>query len=79
MIMEALFAILFLVTGILLARLHTSYCVKKLMMFDEECNSVEISFVAVPVIFFLCTAGWVRYLLSYIVPLRMACTVCASV
>ncbi|XP_065896324.1 uncharacterized protein [Dysidea avara] len=59
MIMEALFAILFLVTGILLARLHTSYCVKKLMMFDEECNSVEISFVAVPVIFFLCTAGWV--------------------
>ena len=60
MIMETVFAIMYLVTGILMVRLHISYCVSKSTIFGEECNSVETSFLAVPVISFLCTAGWVR-------------------
>jgi len=62
--MELIFATLFLVTGILLTRLHTSYCVDKLKMFGEECNDIEIGFIAIPVISFLCTAGWVSYVMS---------------
>ena len=59
MIVETVFAIMYLVTGILMVCLHISYCERKMTMFGEECNSMETSFLAVPVISFLCTAGWV--------------------
>jgi len=60
MIVETVFALMYLVTGILMVRLHISYCENKMTMFGKECNSVETSFLAVTALTFLCAAGWVR-------------------